>query len=371
MITEPPELKILYGKATVNGIPIAATLELTPRCNLDCKMCYIHTTTFDRSRELTTEQWKRIIDVACENGTMFVLLTGGEPLLRKDFKELYLYCINKGMLVSVNTNGTLINDDMVAFFAKYPPLRLNISFYGMSYNTYHDLCDNGEMFEKTKNAIINCKQAGLAVKLNLTVSEYNCSDIKKIYDFAKENLINVQPSTYNFNPVRKGKCESCSFSRADAKRSAEFTLMCDRCRYSDDEFLLQVDDIERRIIKDKAELKMKKPINEVKPCRAGRSAFWISWEGKMMICGMMPSPAFDILNNCFADAWKSTRNYAVHVTLPSKCSVCEYRCICDVCVASCLSESGETSEPPEYQCECAKSLYSQMIKAREYLTNEK
>lgn len=364
MITEPPEIKYLYAKAGTEGIPLGGTLELTARCNLDCKMCYIHGQTINVSNELTTEQWLKIIDDAADNGCLFILLTGGEPFLRKDFKEIYLECIKRGIMVSINTNSTLIGDDEIEFLSKNAPLRINASLYGASAQTYQKLCGNGKMYDRVVSSILKMKKAGLPVKINFTISEFNSGDIAAVYKFAADNEIIIQPSTYTFKPVRKSDCDLCSFSRAVPQRSAEFTAMCTSCRYNNEDLLEHIKTVEDSVKKAAEEKKFKTAFRQNKPCRAGKSSFWISWEGDMMICGMMPSPSISVTENGFESSWAKVRERSKDISLPAECSVCEYRELCEICVASCISETGSTLKPPEYQCERAKSLYKELMKIK-------
>ena len=114
--TEPPLSRKLHALGRRLGTPISGTFELTAGCNFNCRMCYIH----DRNAvprangELTAEQWLQIGQQAAEAGTVFVLLTGGEPLLRGDFAEIYTGLKRLGLMVSVNTGGALMNDLAIA-----------------------------------------------------------------------------------------------------------------------------------------------------------------------------------------------------------------------------------------------------------------
>ena len=114
----------LFAKAGDRGIPLSGTFELTSRCNLDCKMCYIHKRANDRNAirgELSTAQWLALAEECCKAGTLHLLLTGGEPTLRPDFKEIYTQCRNMGMMVSVNSNATLMDEKMMDFLRPTAP----------------------------------------------------------------------------------------------------------------------------------------------------------------------------------------------------------------------------------------------------------
>ena len=111
---EPRLSTYLHAKACRDGTPLAGNLELTARCNFDCKMCYVHLTAEEqqrRGRELTADEWLAIAETARSRGMLFLLLTGGEPLIRPDFRYLLTELKKMGLLVSVNSNGSLIDKD--------------------------------------------------------------------------------------------------------------------------------------------------------------------------------------------------------------------------------------------------------------------
>jgi len=115
-------------------------IELTERCNNNCIHCYINLPQQDPDaihRELTTNEWKDILKQAADLGVLVVRFTGGEPLLRNDFTELYLYARHLGMRVILFTNGRGITPDLAALFSRIPPLeKIEVTVYGMRAETY-------------------------------------------------------------------------------------------------------------------------------------------------------------------------------------------------------------------------------------------
>jgi len=112
--------KKLREDAVKYRVPIHGHFEITPFCMLDCKMCYVHLSNsqVDNKQLLTLDEWKRIIDDAIDNGMMFASLTGGECLMSPHFDELYSYLKSKGIMVTVLTNGVLL-DRKIELFKKY------------------------------------------------------------------------------------------------------------------------------------------------------------------------------------------------------------------------------------------------------------
>src|SRR5206468_1639047 len=114
-------------------LPIEGTLETTFRCNLRCAHCYVNEPAGSReiqAAELPLARLKLLIDEIAEAGTLFLLVTGGEVLVRPDFPELYLHALSRGLLVTVFTNGTLITDAVADLFAEHRPELVEISLYG-------------------------------------------------------------------------------------------------------------------------------------------------------------------------------------------------------------------------------------------------
>src|SRR4051812_31117124 len=106
-----PRASALYTRSIAERIPILGGLELTFRCNLACIHCYVNLPPADRAearRERTTDEWFAIIDQVAEAGCLWLTLTGGEPLLRPDFCDIYRHAHKRGLLLSVYTNATLI-----------------------------------------------------------------------------------------------------------------------------------------------------------------------------------------------------------------------------------------------------------------------
>ena len=133
----------LVEKATQHRIPISAAFELTPLCNLSCDMCYVRMNARELAmlgRVRSMDEWMKTAEELKAMGTLFILLTGGEPLLYPNFKELYLALREMGFIITINTNATLITEEVAELFSRVKPRRLNVSLYGGCNETYKDLC---------------------------------------------------------------------------------------------------------------------------------------------------------------------------------------------------------------------------------------
>ena len=352
---QPSFLQYVLNKAYQNKIAASGTLELTARCNLSCKMCYIHKPQNDGAalaKEMPAEFWLDAVRQAREAGTLTMLITGGEPLLRKDFREIYFACKQAGFLVFVNTNGTLLRDEDIAFFAKYPPVRLNISLYGASRATYTALCGIGEMYDRTVENIRKLRAAGVCVKINYTVTPYNREDAAAIFAFGREVGAPVQHTTYLFPPVRTCGGFCGEVTRLDPQEAAKCELLCTREMLSEEDFRSRRAAILAGtagvIVSD--EDCTRDPTERIF-CRAGTSSYWITYDGRLLPCGMLQEPSFPLTDRSFTEAWRSIQEATNQIMMPAQCTNCQLRPHCEVCAAVCYGENGRFDRVPRYLCE--------------------
>ena len=175
MIQIPIESKVteyLHMKAAARRIPLHAAFELTPVCNMACRMCYVR---MDRKTQesiaplRTAKEWLALAEEAREHGLLYILLTGGEPFTHPEFREILAGLHRMGFIVSINTNGTLIDERTVEWLKETPPSRFNITLYGASDETYGRLCFKPDGFTRVTHGIQLLKEAGMVVKINVSL----------------------------------------------------------------------------------------------------------------------------------------------------------------------------------------------------------
>ena len=171
MIQFPVESQLteyLHSKAARAGIPLSGTFELTPCCNMACKMCYVRMTKQQQEQVAplrTAGEWLALAEEAKKQGLVYLLLTGGEPFLRPDFREILSGLNKMGLFVSINSNGTLIDEEVISWLKQTPPTRVNVTLYGASDATYERLCGNPNGFTQAVRGIRLLKAAGIVVKI--------------------------------------------------------------------------------------------------------------------------------------------------------------------------------------------------------------
>ena len=148
-------------------------LELTPLCNLNCKMCYVHLTPqqMGERRLLPTDVWLNLIDQAEKAGMTKAALTGGECLTYPGFDEIYLHLQTLGIRTAVLTNGVLLNEDRIRFFQRYPPALIQITLYGASEEEYEQVCGTRH-FETVLANIRRAQEAGLSLFIAITPNRF-------------------------------------------------------------------------------------------------------------------------------------------------------------------------------------------------------
>lgn len=359
--SEPKLSRYLHTKAAKQGFPCAASFELTPRCNFHCKMCYVHLSAEEqrrRGQELTAAQWIALGEQACREGVVFLLLTGGEPTLRPDFPEIYTALKKMGLMLSVNTNGYLLRGALLDLFRENPPFRINLSLYGTSNAAYEKMCGVAA-YDTIMENIRSLREAGVDIKLNMSLTENNRAELLAVYEQAQALGVHTQAAAYMFPPVRV----TGQFGGRDSRMTPEDAARCeveyDRLRMPKEQFLAHADRLEQGLGAAEAQDCEGLPgTGGEMLCRAGRSSFWLAWNGRLSPCGMLPEPSADALSPGIHGAWTAVRDAVLRIRLPAQCAVCAYRAGCHVCAAVCYCESGRFDGKPEYMCEMTKSVYA-------------
>lgn len=346
--------QLLFSKAGTRGIPLSGTFELTSRCNFDCKMCYIHRRAHDSaalSAEKNAKWWLSLAEECCKEGMLLLLITGGEPLLRPDFREIYEGCRKQGLMVSINTNGSLLDKKMVDFLAKDPPARVNLTLYGASRETYGALCGQPEAYDRVIHAILALKEAGVLLKLNYSITPQNRHDAQKIYAFARQHELALQAASYMFPPVRACEQGSCTSERLTPQQAALEKMNYDRSRFSPEELRERWEKLlDGKNVPDPQQECQELPTERIR-CRAGSCTFWTTWDGKLRPCGMMTQPEAELVPGDFHAAWQRIRTLREEIMVPAKCTACKMRNACDQCPALCWAETGSFTGVPDYMCQ--------------------
>lgn len=358
---ETPLTSYMYHKASGEKIPISGTFELSPVCNFNCRMCYVRKSPDEVERHdrplMTMDRWLEIAEEARESGMLYLLLTGGEPLLWPDFWALYENLIRMGFLISINTNGSLIDRDAIERFKALPPVRINITLYGASDETYEALCRAKGMFSRVDQAIRGLQKAGILVKLNGSLTPQNAHDLEQCVQYARERELIYETNTYMFPPLRRDMQMVGRNERFSPEESAFYNVKSYRLQYGEEAYRNYMRNVERGFSPPPGlDESCIDPKDGKIRCRAGKASFWITWDGWMTPCGMMPEPKVDIRENSFCDAWRKLVSVSEALTLSGICAQCENRKICHSCAAMALAETGSADGIPRYLCKKVEAM---------------
>jgi MoaA/NifB/PqqE/SkfB family radical SAM enzyme len=183
-----PEFQ-MWKKLSKTHAIFSFDLEITARCNLNCRHCYINLPAGDpeaKREELPLNKIENIVESAASMGVMWCLLTGGEPLLREDFHDIYLMLKKKGLLISVFTNATLITATHINLFRKYPPRDIEITVYGATSETYETITRIPGSFKAFKRGLSLLENSGVKIRLKAMALRSNIHEIPGIKKFCEK-----------------------------------------------------------------------------------------------------------------------------------------------------------------------------------------
>lgn len=354
--------KTLVQKAIQVSQPIYACLELLPLCNMNCDMCYVRLSREEmdeKGRLRTVEEWSNLTEQMKEMGTLFVLLTGGEPLLYPGFKELYCKLLELGMIVTINTNGTLIDEEWADFFGKYKPRRINVTVYGSKEQTYQELCHFPGGYQRTLDGIALLKEHRIDVRINGSVTAANMDQMDDIYAIGKKFDFPVHMDTYMVSCTRERNRTFDSAARLLPQEAAHANIKALKNEMTTSDFQNYVDETIFHI--EHGERRYDRNIN----CLAGRCSFAVNWQGEMRPCLTFSNVCSHPFEVGIKHAWDQLVRDVSGLVLHEKCATCKLRVVCKTCVASAFCESGSFDGISEYHCRYASHFFNLLCDEKE------
>lgn len=343
-------LSLLAEEARQSKSPVWGQFELTPVCNLNCHMCYVHRSEEDRrasARLLPASFWLDTARQAMEQGMLVLSLTGGETLTYPDLDELMDGLLSMGLLISFNTNGTLVDEKRVEWFLRHPPTKINISLYGASDETYAKLCGMKNGYTRVTAAIERLQAVGLNVYLNAVLVPENVRDLPKMHAYAAEHGLELHTTSYIFPPRGCAGCGAERLHRLDPEQAAEANYF--------DMMITSGRPLSKRAAATAAyELDQMEAAGDWKPefrqCRAGICSFAVNWMGEMQPCVMFHAIRESLHEQSFAQCWENIVRRVEEIPGPAECRQCRKQAFCPVCKAAVYQETGSHDKAPGYLC---------------------
>lgn len=315
-------LKDTLAQAKIQRVPVIGLFELTGRCNFNCKMCYVHEMNAAEAlkQELSADSWKSIFDDMIDNGMLYAVLSGGECLLRSDFCDLYLYLFRKGIKISVNTNGSLIDPFYLKFFKKYKPFSLQISLYGCTEEGYRNVTERAA-FSKVADALARLKEARIPFKVQITPCRALLVEFDSIIRFLINNEYHYSIGEFLIANKDGDSLEDMNSLSLDEYLSLLYRNAKLRNKlYTPPENLPEVGGDGNAL-------------GQGITCSAGTCRATIDWHGDLYACYALKLPKYNVLKLGFEKAWELLGKDVRSVSKPAECSGCAYEKICTICPA--------------------------------------
>lgn len=338
-------------------IPEEGTFELTVRCNLHCKMCLFRHDDRENNelmaKELTATQWVDIAKQAAEAGTLQLLITGGEPMLRRDFCEIWEEIYKCGFIIELYTNATLVTPKIMETLRKYPPHMIGITIYGSSPETYEKVCGTKEAFKRMVEGVHCLQTLPSIISYRTTIIRDNVQDLSAMEALLKNEFktANKLTNTRMVTKAVRGACSDVETCRLSAEES--FNLLIERAKkqlLENEKESIKKNSCMRLIQFPKAEKKHLTLLG----CEAGMRRYTITWDGKLQGCQILGVFSTDALSLGFQKAWEDFPSKIKLPSLNSHCVECNLKDLCECCYAFRYSETGDLQGIPEYICQNTK-----------------
>lgn len=342
--------------------PFLVVWNYTNACNLRCKHCYQRADK-PASDELTTEESLAIVDQLDENNVSALAFSGGEPLMRRDLFEVAEYAHDRGLYVSVATNGTLLTKDAVEHLKRSGISYVEISLDGATRETHDSFRGVEGSFERTLRGIENSVNSGLYTCIATTATRNNLYEIPEIVELAKKLGVK-RVIVFNFIPTGRGE-EIINLDPSPTQREdllkylykelagGQTETLCTAPQYS--RVCLQQSLINKRDILSPTHFaaldfpgKAKQLADFLGGCGAGRLYCAIQPNGLVTPCVFMPIVVGDLRKQSLKDIWLNSKvmnDLRDRGKLEGRCGHCEYKYICGGCRARAYAYYGDYLAP--------------------------
>lgn len=343
--------QMLADHAREHRIPLQGAFELTPVCNLDCKMCYVHLPeAVAKGRMLSGDEWIALMDEAISAGMIYALLTGGEALTHPDFWKIYRHLNQKGIRIQLKSNGVLLCGENLKRLREMPPDAIDISLYGCNGEAYKAVTGQ-DVFDRVTENIRAVQDAGIPIRIMVTPCRAMMPWVEETIRFAKSFGVQVRVNGFLTSP------------RKETERNL------DKCGLSVEEYCY-VSQITHEILQTEVSLMDEEPIGKQEKrrafsenglsCAAGKSSFIVRWKGQMAPCPVFPEGMFEqkLTRLGFVEAWKQMSYEMESYEIPADCRTCELNEKCFYCPGAHGTDAGK------HQCNHEFCRYKHMLESR-------
>ncbi len=328
----------------------SATFEISNACNFKCIHCYNQNLAI---KFIPLDIAKRMIDEMCEMGLETITITGGEPTVHPNFKEIYKHCFDKGLKIALFSNGYFL-DKYINFLKANPPERIEISIYGVDDVTYKSVCLVNDGFSVVNKNIHLLIDAGLTLSLKTVIMEQNWKQFEQINDYCTG--FNV-PFRFDLNLLA----------------SKDFSNGQQTNRLTDKDYLSIMNKIKKLKLKNWLSFLTRENMNNdndcLYSCGAGRISIFINCLGGVRLCNFAEFSEKNIKDFSIKEIWDSFSQYLnLEKDKSGECYNCKYKKFCSNCAVSTYMEhrtNGKVILPVEQNCREAKFIYNSVKSAKD------
>ncbi len=337
----------LHETVRSNRLPVNVTVEVTRRCPLACAHCYNNLPMADveaRTSELTTAEHYRLLDELAAAGCLWLLYTGGEIFVRRDFLDIYTYAKRSGIIVSLFTNATMVTPRIADTLVEYRPFDIEVTLYGRTRETYERLTGVEGSYDRCIRGIGLLKERGLPLTVKTVAVALNRHEIGAMKKFVEGDL----GLPFRFDAMMSPRID-CSQSPLAVRLSPEEIVgldLGDPARRKEwQEFSCQfIGPQQARGHED-----------EVYHCGGGVNSFSVGPTGHMSLCVLSHRDTFDLRTGSLEEGWRHfmARVREKKITRVTKCTACHLKSVCGMCPANAELEAGDPETPVEFLCHVA------------------
>lgn len=331
--------------AARHRVPIQGEIEITSLCNFRCIHCYVNKgAVHSKNKEsISTSLFKKICDQIRSCGCIWLLITGGEPLVHPKFIEMWEYASKIGLKLSLFTNGSLLNQDHLSLFSDHPPESIEISLYALNQQNYQFITKSNIKIDELMKKIKKLSTVVKPVYLKTPLLKQNYTEIDEIQRIAKELKVGfrmdaiIHPSIHGCDEpvnyrIKSDIAANIAMKDEEMRRQLKHSYENDRLPFNSTDFCL--------------------------PCSAGIYSFHISNKAKVNTCSIFRNEVADLNSQSFNHGWQKLIEFRDKPKIPinNECETCQLKIICPHCPAIPLLQNKESDFIDDYICDYTKKI---------------